>query len=395
MKTIVQSSPISGYSTLRNYLKKIQLSLISLLLLACKDQQEKKEKQADLYNWSANISAPKFYPAAGSVDFEYAGASTHTTIEPGWGDTAGNYISGDKYKPVPEKVSIEYATATDSLSYKGTLQLPKEKILAIFREQSHPKQITKTIKKQIEVFPREKEDNAIENIPKPSNYFELIVGMAPGGWIRVWIRGNGDFDKVEIMKAKLPSYKDPNLNKHFGNLENWGNSTPYWQYHGIPYDAWANNEKEYNYGFKFVSKNNETKLDRSYVVSSDGWYSSFYTEDLSEHLDKITNNTWKGKIPVHLSVSWQDQQNRKYYDTNIVMPKNLKKIFEETYIADKNHTYSNFVIELEQNKLNAIVYLKTKNKMIKLLRFKGEPSSKEKQDFGDFAYAKEIEYFIP
>lgn len=357
-------------------------------------------KQADLYNWSANISAPKFYPASYiSVDFVKTGAAAGvlTGIDPGWGETIGNFLTGSEYKPVPQEVYIRYSSGENNFIYEGIVQLPKEKIRSIFREQSHPKHVTNTKKKEIQIFnQKEENDNTIENtFPKVSAYFELIVGMAPGGWIRVWIRGDGDFDKVQIMKARLKGHYDDTANERYKikNIDNWGKYYIYWQHHGVPYEAWATNEKEYDYGFKFVSKNKEAKLDRSYVVSSDGWYSSFYTEKLLEDINDVSKG-YEGKIPVHLSISWQDKQSGKYYDTNIVMPKSLKKIFEETYIADKKYTYSNFIVELENDKKYAIVYLKTRDKTIKLLRFKGKLSSKEKQDFGDYAYATDIEYFI-
>lgn len=130
------------------------------------------------------------------------------------------------------------------------------------------------------------------------------------------------------------------------------------------------------------------------MVSADGWYSSFYTEKKSDDINDINNNGYKGKIPVHLSVSWQDKTTAHYYDTNIVMPKMLKNLFDKTYQANGKYAYSNFIIELENDKHHATVYLKTKDEIIKLLRFKGELSSKENQDFGDYTYAKEIEYFI-
>ncbi|WP_100075808.1 hypothetical protein [Chryseobacterium camelliae] len=123
-------------------------------------------------------------------------------------------------------------------------------------------------------------------------------------------------------------------------------------------------------------------------------YTSFYSENLSDDINDV-NGGFIGKIPVHISVSWQDRLSGKYYDTNIVMPKTLKRLFDETYQANEKLAYSNFIIELENDKQHAVVYLKTKDKVIKLLRFKGEISSKENQDFGDYAYAEEIEYFIP
>ena len=76
------------------------------------------------------------------------------------------------------------------------------------------------------------------------------------------------------------------------------------------------------------------------------------------------------------------------------MPKTLKSLFDKNYVADEKHAYSNFIIELENDKQHAIVYLKTKSRLIKLLHFKGEISTKDVEDFGDYTYAKEIEYFI-
>jgi hypothetical protein len=51
--------------------------------------------------------------------------------------------------------------------------------------------------------------------------------------------------------------------------------------------------KEYYYDIKFVSLNKDSKLDRSYIVSADGWYSSFYSEEPSDNINDILNKGWK------------------------------------------------------------------------------------------------------
>lgn len=379
----VQYNLTNVYSTHRNYVNKIKLTLISAFLTVSCSKNTEKQIPADHYNWSAGISAPKFYPASNIlVKFNQGGAtaSVLTGIDPGWGDTAGNFITGDKYKVLPENVYIHYSSGENNFIYEGVLQLPKKKIFSLFNERSR-------IKHKI--------DNKAKKLDNSN--FQLIVGMAPKGWIKIWFEGNGDFDKVEILKAQLKGRYDSTANDEYQlrNFKNWGKYYTYWQHHGTPAKAWANNEKEYYYDIKFVTQNKDAKLDRSYVVSADGWYSSFYTEKLSEDINDFSNNGSKGKIPVHLSVSWQDKSTGTYYDTNIVMPETLKRLFDETYQANEKFAYSNFIIELEKDKQHAVVYLKTKDKIIKLLRFKGEISSKDNQDFGDYAYAKEIEYFIP
>ena len=342
--------------TLRNWLIMISCSC---MLLAC---------QKTKYRWEPAISAPKYYPVGGvKVDFGSAGNSSLTNFDNGWGEQYGSVSSGNVYKEVPTEVNIEYYSAVDNLKYKGAVNLEQEKLKNLFQKYNKGK----------------------------NSSAHLLVGMAPGGWVRVWFTYIDV--QIEVAKAQLKGIEDITIGDGFKNKksEYWGKYKIYWQHHGIPYEAWAENEKEYDYDIKFISKNKDAKLDRSYVVSVDGWYSSFYTEKQSEDINNISNNGSRGKIPVNLSVSWQDKVTGQYYDTNIVMPKTLKKIFDETYVADKKHAYSNFIIELENDKKHAVIYLKTKYKIVKLLRFRGELSLRENQDFGHYIYAKEIEYFIP
>ncbi len=347
---------MKGSLTVLNWLSMILF--LSVLMSSC---------QKIKYQWEPGISAPKYYPIGDvKINFGNAGHGTLTNFDSGWGHEYGGVLSGDRYKKIPQEVFIHYSSGAENYTYEGTVKLPQEEILNLFRKY-----------------------NINDN-----NFAHLVVGMAPGGWIRVWFTTIDT--QIEVAKSKLKGQFDNTLGNGFKNKnsEYWTKYKIYWQHHGIPYKAWANNEKEYYYDIKFVTKSNDAKLDRSYVVSADGWYSSFYTEKRSEDINNINNNGSKGKIPVHLSVSWQDKSTGTYYDTNIVMPETLKKIFDKTYQANEKLAYSNFIIELENDKRHAVVYLKTKDKILKVLRFRGEFSSKEKQDFGDYAYANEIEYFI-
>ncbi len=316
------------------------------------------------YPWQPGISAPKFYLIGDAkVNFGNAGNGSINYFDNGWGDEYGAVVSGDKYKEVPKEVFIHYNSAAESYTYEGKVVLPQEKILSLFHKYN------------------------IDN----NNFAHIIVGMAPGGWIRVWFKTINV--QIEVLKTQLKGHADDQYKVK--DLKKWEKYYFYWQHHGIPYESWANNEKEYYYDMKFVALNKDSKLDISYIASADGWYSSFYSEEPSDNINDISNKGRKSKLPVHLSVSWINKSDSTYYDTNIVMPKSLKKVFEETYVPDKKYTYSNFIVELENDKKHSTVYLKTKDKTIKLLRFKGELSKKGNQDFGDYMYAKEIEYFVP
>ncbi|MBP7173018.1 MAG: DUF2931 family protein [Cloacibacterium sp.] len=359
-----------------NLLHKIKYVLISILLISCKETKGQEHKDtADRFEWSAGVSAPKFYPAAGTVNFGYAGAGQSTPFDPGWGNDYGSFVTGDRYKPIPEEVFIDYASATDPLPYKGTLKLPKEKILQIFKE--NQKDFYKTH----------------EFNPYDTFNSKIIVGMAPGGWIRVWVRGNNDFQLKEVLKARLPSYQDPKLNKAYGDRNDWEEKSIYWQKHGVPYEAWAENEKEYEYGFKFVTKNKKSIFYTSNVVSKDGWWTSFLAEGTAIDTLNTKNNTWKGKIPVDVSISWKDSISGKIYDNKIAMPKTFEKLFKDNYSQNDLAVNSYIYIELEKNNKQVMIWFKTKKGKVKILRFTGS-LSENKELFDDYPYPKEIEYFI-
>ncbi len=358
-------------------------------------------KQADLYNWSANISAPKFYPVSYiSVDFGKTGAAAGvlTGIDPGWGETIGNFITGNKYKPAPEDVYIRYSSGENNFIYEGIVSLPKEKIRSIFREQSHPKQLPKIKKKQIEIFSSKEDHNGAEELsPKASTYFELIVGMAPGGWIRVWLRGNGDFDKVEIIKAQLKGHYDDTANERYKvkSFENWGKYYTYWQYHGIPYEVWANNEKEYN--LQYICNNADPQFD--YIIyqsiSKDGTFINGF--DFLNEREKANNKDFKKKkLPVQMTFSWHDMTKNIFYDTFVNFPKNFSSIFTRSYFDTNTKSYQNYrKLELEIEKAGNYgkVYLVGLNKRTLLFRFKANITKSGIVGSGD--YSKEVHYFIP
>ncbi|WP_419869162.1 DUF2931 family protein [Chryseobacterium sp. CT-SW4] len=221
-------------TTLLNWILAISLSII---LFSC-------HKEPTKFQWQPAISAPKFYPVAGLADFGNAGHRSGTAFDNGWGDQYGGVVSGSKYKEVPKEVYISYFSVVDGLEYSGKVQLPYDRLLQLFREQTVEKNPT----------------------------IRLKVGMAPGGWIRVWFYSSKD-GNIEIAKAQLKGIReDPTVGIALRSktFEYWGGTYTYWQHHGIPYEAWANNEKEYTLYFD-LEKSNKTQIGMSYV-SLDGTY---------------------------------------------------------------------------------------------------------------------------
>lgn len=283
------------------------------------------------------------------IDFGNAGHGSLTNFDNGWGDQYGSVVSGDKIKKMPKEVYIHYISAVDNLEYNGKVILPQEKILKLFREYN----------------------------VDDDNWAHLVVGMAPGGWIRVW------FTKVnvqiEVAKAKLKGKEDKTIGSGFRykKSEYWNKYKIYWQHHGIPYSAWANNEKEYDIIFDFNKPNPKNQVTDPEYSSLDG--TSYFRTPIGSLL--------KRKLPADLVAVWKSKNSNVYYDTHVTFPKNFSKIIEDRKL-------NNFILSLqiEEDDQHGIFYLIGNNKKEKLLRFRNYLS--KSKTLGDSDFSKEVEYFI-
>ncbi|OPC54759.1 DUF2931 family protein [Elizabethkingia anophelis] len=162
MKKNLKTHLIKGLYISLNWL--LMISLGSLLLSCSKTK----------YEWEPGISAPKYYPVGGvRVDFGNAGHGSLTNFDNGWGDQYGALSSGERYKEIPKEVFIHYSSCAENYTYQGTVHLPQDKLKALFQKYD----------------------------PKKDSYVKLVVGMATGGWIRVWFTTL--HQQIEVAKARL------------------------------------------------------------------------------------------------------------------------------------------------------------------------------------------------
>ncbi|SIQ95918.1 DUF2931 family protein [Chryseobacterium sp. RU33C] len=344
MKKILNIRLIKGTPTLLFWMLMISLSLL---------QSCNKNK----YRWEAGISAPSYYPAADvRVGFDNAGNGSLTSFDPGWGQTYGAVV-GEKWKDAPKEVSIHYNSGAENYTYDGKISLPQEKIRDLFNEY---------------------------NLDDEDNLGHLVVGMAPGGWIRVWFQAldkkTDDYVNIEVAKARLKGSYDDTADVRYKtkNFENWGKYYTYWQLHGIPYEAWAENEKEYNIIFDFNRPNHRevgfsfTSLDGT-LEQGIGIYKKF-----------------RRKLPVEFELGWRDKAKETFYCSKFTMPKKFK-----SFVEKRGLNAIIFKLEIDDNDQDATLYLVTNNTKEKILRFRNKIPTAEEKKNNDYAYATEVEYFIP
>ena len=139
----------------------------------------------DKFDWLATESAPKKYPMEIIRAFLYApdGSSVYVPygadIFHGWGEMRSAHVSGPDKKPLPNKLDITFFSYAEDTFYQGSFDLPYEEILKLFQEGYF--------------IPSRKEKQSFRRI---------MVGVAPGGVVCVWLKGVGRITEVFYGHAK-------------------------------------------------------------------------------------------------------------------------------------------------------------------------------------------------
>ena len=126
------------------------------------------------FDWKATESGPKKYPMQIiNGMFYYHGEDNNglyvpngATLYEGWGSMRSSHNVGPDLKPLPDRLSITYFSFVENKFYQGDFDLPYEKILSLFRQ-------------------------GVEANKDDPTYQRIMVGVAPGGAVAVWLFGNG------------------------------------------------------------------------------------------------------------------------------------------------------------------------------------------------------------
>ena len=239
------------------------------------------------FEWRATESAPKHYPMKiirGT--FIYKGEAEQGlyvpnggTISTIWGDGISNHLVGEKLKPLPDRLKIIFFSYAEKQFYKGEFDLPYEKILALFRDGvENPT-----------VFPNGK------TLPV---YDKIMVGVAPGGAVAVWVKGKkgvevffGQAQKVDINPSvgfALP-FKDKADADAYMAKQLVNSLTPAelesLKKDGVPFGLWARYRNKYHWLPIFTAGHSPKDINVGYLNGEDfgTWYlADKYLEDKKE-----------------------------------------------------------------------------------------------------------------
>ena len=173
---------------LKNILKGI-ISGLCVFLTSC---SHAIGKNATTFDWLATESAPSHYPMQiinGDFFYHGQGGSKYIpsggTLYAGWGNSISTHVGGDERYPLPDRLNIIFFSYTEKQFYKGELELPYEKMLELFRE-------------------------GIAANKQLPHYREVMVGIAPGGAVSVWMTGVrtkevffGQAQKIDLRYSRV------------------------------------------------------------------------------------------------------------------------------------------------------------------------------------------------
>jgi len=141
---------------------------------------------ATMYKWLPTESAPTAYPVKliqGLLSFPGGGrvaVPDDRNVNNGWGQRGSVHIVGDPMKPVPERLDITWFSYTEDKFYTGAFALPQKAMADLFAAGLPADRLT----------------------GKPIGYDRIIVGMAPGGLVVVWMAAGPEVVEVASFQAQ-------------------------------------------------------------------------------------------------------------------------------------------------------------------------------------------------
>jgi len=231
----------------RDILKLLVLFLLQLVTGCKYDMSENVTK----FEWDANESAPKHYPMEiirGT--FIYKGETERGlyipsggTLIAGWGRPISSHVTGEKYKPLPDKLDITFFSYAEKQFYHGKFELPYENILKYFQA-------------------------GVADNPAQPTYSSIMAGIAPGGVVAVWVIGTGGYHEVFFGQAEKV---DLNPSAAFAlPFESKAQSDEYiheglievlkpeeiedLKTNGIPFGLWARYRKQYQWDVRLTKE---------------------------------------------------------------------------------------------------------------------------------------------
>lgn len=302
-----------------------------------------KKEMIEKYEWLPTESSPLLYPMniyKSNLLFE-DGNSTYVPCSgishDGWGNQGSLHGVGDEFKAVPVRLDITWASFLENKFYTGSWELPTEKMKQLFKEGMID---WRTNKKQ--------------------TYKQIVVGLAPGGVVVVWMYGADNQIEIGRYQAKetqvaMADYVPENPTITRKDFFDVSASVPEayenLKKKGIEYGIWDTYREKYNWKAKIDIPNN--KFDKITFKMYNGEMETLFDNTLLNDTHKLR------AIPRFLSFMWETPQSNK-----MVMALNLdeEEMFSIFNKIEKNKP-SEIILKMSKDYTDKKLYLKQEDKV--------------------------------
>jgi len=320
------------------------------------------------FNWNPGAAGVPNYPMEYSM-LSFVNADSTSVSSPGasvgykggkWGDNVASVQVGDDLKAIPVRLNVTWLSYTEDQFYTGSFVLPHDKILALFKKG----------------WP---DINHTTNQPVTTTYDEIIVGMAPGGMVVVWLKGIGH----QVDVASFKAHKTDVDMKEFSDRSDYKfTRTQYTKFqlkdtavannlakNGIPYGLWDKYRERFNMQPVITYDQHEPVKTGKIVMD---FLNGEEDEIDSTAVSKITYDA-RARIK-NFYFDWSLQWGGKEHAFQLEIkfdPAEIVKAYEEVYGKD-NKGQGELLVQVNRGNDRYQVFLQGNNKKIELLKTQGE-----------------------
>jgi hypothetical protein len=341
-------------------MKKIVIILfvgfLNTQLSSCQPKTRKMEK----FDWSHTLSAPKGYPmriykgtlkGLNSDDYS-ASFGLWGVANEGWGKPSGMVAVGPDLKAIPDNLEVTWLSFTENKFYEGKFKLPREKIIQLFQDGFYD-----------------------YGLKIKDNYTEIIVGLAPGGVVVIWLLGG----QVETEVARFQA-AETTIDKNTANSNNEDmleddyvdfilNSRKI-ERAPVPFGLWDLYREKYTWKPVLVLPEG-CKIDQVWITLFNGEKEHLFSQDPKFYDFKSR------AIPQELNFTWYDPQGIKYYGKDFFDEAEIFKAFQQLYKTNKDQA-SQLIFKLNDQQKGFSIHLQGKTEEFELEKVKNRafPESK-------------------
>lgn len=331
------------------------LLFLGLIMGSCQGNKNKAKNQTQIKNemkkfeWRPTESAPKKYPIEiyqgiiGCEDGSFIKIpSGGRTVHNGWGETGSTYVVGEDFKSVPQNLKLSWLSFTENTFYTGDFELPADDIKAYF------------------------EKGYTDHLGEHETYSNLIIGMAPGGSVSVWLFGADKSVEVGHYKAAKTeiSMKDFNPSGIQDRNEYVASTIAYLsedikqhlKEEGFQKEKWDVYRQKFSWKFNFKFKDSGTPSEIR-TKFFDG--SHFYLQ--TENPEIRDYNLMS--LPKEIGYKWYDKDKNKYGADIAFNEEEIFKSFNSIFKNPENRTID-LIIEVDADTEHIRISLKSKNETI-------------------------------